>query len=145
MQLFQTWLLNMEQPWGFFVDEETLTYLRDTGRPKSLVQRVERYCKTQGLFRTSETPDPEFSDSLELDLSTIEPSIAGPKRPQDRVRLSLMKPAWEKTLCSNRTDGGFELSKEKLENCYSFRWNCIRNVNTWISCNSCYNFLHQHQ
>ena len=82
---------------GFFpVDEETLTYLRGTGRPESLVQRVERYCKKQGLFRTNETPDPEFSDSLELDLSTIEPSLAGPKRPQDRVKLSLMKPTWEK-------------------------------------------------
>ena len=101
---------------GFFpVDEETLTYLRGTGRPESLVQRVERYCKTQGLFRTSETLDPEFSDSLELDLSTVEPSLAGPKRPQDRVRLSLMKPTWEKTLRSNRSDGGFELSAEKLE------------------------------
>ena len=101
---------------GFFpVDEETLTYLRGTGRPESLVQRVERYCKTQGLFRSSETPDPVFSDSLELDLSTVEPSLAGPKRPQDRVRLSLMKPSWKKTLRSNRSDGGFELSAEKLE------------------------------
>ena len=101
---------------GFFpVDEETLTYLRGTGRPESLVQRVERYCKTQGLFRSSETTDPVFSDSLELDLSTVEPSLAGPKRPQDRVRLSLMKPAWKKTLRSNRSDGGFELSAEKLE------------------------------
>ena len=101
---------------GFFpVDEETLTYLRGTGRPESLVQRVERYCKTQGLFRSSETPDPVFSDYLELDLSTVEPSLAGPKRPQDRVRLSLMKPTWKKTLRSNRSDGGFELSAEKLE------------------------------
>ena len=101
---------------GFFpVDEETLTYLRGTGRPESLVQRVERYCKTQGLFRSSKTPDPVFSDSLELDLSTVEPSLAGPKRPQDRVKLSLMKPTWEKTLRSNRSDGGFELSAEKLE------------------------------
>ena len=101
---------------GFFpVDEETLTYLRGTGRPESLVQRVERYCKTLALFRSSETPDPIFSDSLELDLSTVEPSLAGPKRPQDRVRLSLMKPTWEKTLRSNRSDGGFELSTEKLE------------------------------
>ena len=101
---------------GFFpVDEETLTYLRGTGRPESLVQRVERYCKTQGLFRSSETPDPVFSDSMELDLSTVEPSLAGPKRPQDRVRLSLMKPTWKKTLRSNRSDGGFELSAEKLE------------------------------
>ena len=101
---------------GFFpVDDETLTYLRGTGRPESLVQRVERYCKTQGLFRSSETPDPVFSDYIELDLSTVEPSLAGPKRPQDRVRLSLMKPTWKKTLRSNRSDGGFELSAKKLE------------------------------
>ena len=101
---------------GFFpVDEETLTYLRGTGRPESLIQRVDRYCKTQGLFRTSETPDPIFSDYVELDLSTIEPSLAGPKRPQDRIRLSLMKDTWKKTLRSNRSDGGFELSEDNLE------------------------------
>ena len=101
---------------GFFpVDNETLNYLRETGRPDTLIQRVERYCKTQGLFRTTETPDPEYSDTLELDLSTIEPALAGPKRPQDRVRLSMMQPTWQKTLRSKRSDGGFELSEDKLE------------------------------
>ena len=101
---------------GFFpVDNETLNYLRETGRPEKLMQRVERYCKTQGLFRTTETPDPEYSDTLELDLSTIEPALAGPKRPQDRVRLSMMQPTWQKTLRSKRSDGGFELSEDKLE------------------------------
>ena len=101
---------------GFFpVDNETLNYLRETGRPDTLIQRVEHYCKTQGLFRTSETPDPEYSDTLELDLSTIEPALAGPKRPQDRVRLSMMQPTWQKTLRSKRSDGGFELSEDKLE------------------------------
>ncbi|MCH8066664.1 MAG: aconitate hydratase AcnA [Chloroflexi bacterium] len=74
---------------GFFpVDDETLTYLRLTGRDDALVRLVEAYCKEQGLFRTDDTPDPSFSDTLALDLNTVEPSLAGPKRPQDRVLLS---------------------------------------------------------
>ncbi len=74
---------------GFFpVDQETLNYLRLSGRSEELVKKVEAYTKEQGLFRMKETPDPIFSDVLELDLSTIEPSLAGPKRPQDRVSLS---------------------------------------------------------
>src|SRR5918996_890971 len=71
---------------GFFpVDAETLRYLERTGRSREAVERVERYCKEQGLFRTDATPDPVFSATLELDLSTIVPSLAGPRRPQDRV------------------------------------------------------------
>ena len=73
---------------GFFpVDQETLSYLRLTGRPEALVRRVEAYCKEQGLFRTTASPDPVYSDLLELDLATVEPSLAGPSRPQDRVAL----------------------------------------------------------
>ena len=73
---------------GFFpVDDETIRYLERTGRPADVVDRVGRYCKEQGLFRTAETPDPEFSATLELDLSTLEPSLAGPRRPQDRVAM----------------------------------------------------------
>ena len=73
---------------GFFpVDAETLRYLEGTGRPASLVDLVERYCKEQGLFRTDETPAPDFSATLELDMGTVEPSLAGPRRPQDRVAL----------------------------------------------------------
>jgi len=73
---------------GFFpVDEETLKYLRMTGRPADHVKLVEAYCKEQGLFRTDATADPVFTDSLSLDLATVEPSLAGPKRPQDRVPL----------------------------------------------------------
>jgi aconitate hydratase len=73
---------------GFFpVDDETLRYLRRTGRDPAAVERAERYCKEQGLFRTDAAPDPEFTDTLALDLSTIEPSVAGPKRPQDLVPL----------------------------------------------------------
>jgi aconitate hydratase len=73
---------------GFFpADAETLKYLRLTGRPEHHVKLVEAYTKAQGLFRADDTPDPAFTDSLSLDLGTIEPSLAGPKRPQDRVPL----------------------------------------------------------
>jgi aconitate hydratase len=77
---------------GFFpVDAETIRYLERTGRDRALVERVERYTKDQGLFRTDTTPDPEFSGTLILDLSTVVPSLAGPKRPQDLVPLSGLK------------------------------------------------------
>jgi aconitase A len=69
----------------FPVDAETLHYLRGTGRSPDLVDLVERYTKAQGLFRTDDSPEPRFDDLLELDLGTIEPSLAGPRRPQDRV------------------------------------------------------------
>ncbi len=77
---------------GFFpVDAETLKYLRFTGRPPELVNLVEAYCKEQGLFRTDSTQDPIFSDVIELDLATVVPSLAGPKRPQDRLNLADVK------------------------------------------------------
>ena len=77
---------------GFFpVDNETVNYLRFTGRDEQQVALVEAYTKAQGLFRTDDTPDPVFTDTLELDLGTIEPSLAGPKRPQDRVPLKVAK------------------------------------------------------
>ncbi|HEX4714665.1 MAG TPA: aconitase family protein, partial [Ktedonobacteraceae bacterium] len=69
----------------FPVDEETLRYMRITGRSDELIALVENYTKAQGLFRTDEQPTPQFDDLLDLDLSTIEPSLAGPRRPQDRV------------------------------------------------------------
>ena len=73
---------------GFFpVDAETLNYLRFTGRPEEQIALVEAYCREQHLFRTDDTPDPEYSELLELDLATVEPSLAGPKRPQDRIAL----------------------------------------------------------
>ncbi|HEY8450085.1 MAG TPA: aconitate hydratase AcnA, partial [Bacillota bacterium] len=84
---------------GFFpVDEETLRYLRGTGRDEALIDLVERYCKAQGLFRTDDTPDPEYSDLLELDMSTVEPSMAGPRRPQDRVTLAAVPQSFLKVL-----------------------------------------------
>ena len=84
---------------GFFpVDDGTLDYLRGTGRPASLVERVERYAKAQGLFRTDETPDPEYTARLEIDLSTVEPSVAGPKRPQDRIALTGLRSSFRRDL-----------------------------------------------
>jgi aconitate hydratase len=77
---------------GFFpVDDGTLRYLQLSGRPAELVATVEAYCKEQGLFRTDDGADPKFTDTLSLDLETVEPSLAGPKRPQDRVALGDMK------------------------------------------------------
>ena len=77
---------------GFFpIDDETLRYLRFTNRPQDLVALVEAYAKEQGLFRTDQTPDPKFSDTIELDLATVVASMAGPKRPQDRLNLGQVK------------------------------------------------------
>jgi aconitate hydratase len=87
---------------GFFpIDAETIKYLRFTGRDEAQVQLVEAYAKAQGIFRTDETPDPLFSDTIELDLSTVEPSLAGPKRPQDRVPLKLSKKMFREALSAD--------------------------------------------
>ena len=84
---------------GFFpVDAETLTYLHGTGRSPGMIERVERIAREQGLFRTDDTPDPEYTSTLELDLSTIEPSVAGPKRPQDRIDLTDVRTAFARDL-----------------------------------------------
>src|SRR5271154_1554670 len=84
---------------GFFpVDAETLAYLRFTARGEEQVALVEAYTKEQGLFRTDQTPDPVFSEKLELDLATVVPTMAGPKRPQDSVPLTQAKASFEKTL-----------------------------------------------
>jgi aconitate hydratase len=84
---------------GFFpVDEETLRFMTRTGRTKQEVELVEAYYKAQGMFRTASSPEPRFSSKLELDLSTVVPSMAGPKRPQDRVLVKDMKSAWHKEL-----------------------------------------------
>ncbi|HEX2717596.1 MAG TPA: aconitate hydratase AcnA, partial [Gemmatimonadaceae bacterium] len=84
---------------GFFpVDAQTLDYLRLSGRSEHQVKLVEAFTKAQGLFRTDATPDPVFTDTLELDLSRVEASIAGPKRPQDRVPLRSAKQMFEEAL-----------------------------------------------
>jgi aconitate hydratase len=92
----RTTIGNMSPEFGstcaiFPIDDRTLEYMRLTGRSTEHIALVEAYAKAQGLFRTDETPDPQFTDSLELDLSTVEPNLAGPRRPQDRVPLSNVK------------------------------------------------------
>ena len=82
----------------FPIDEMTLDYMRLTGREASRVRLVEEYAKAQGLFRTNHTPDAEYSDVVELNLAEIEPSLAGPRRPQDRVSLKSAKGAFQKAL-----------------------------------------------
>tara|TARA_B100000029_G_scaffold389840_1_gene386463 strand:- start:179617 stop:182379 length:2763 start_codon:yes stop_codon:yes gene_type:complete len=100
---------------GFFpVDDETLSYMELTGRSKDDIALVDAYMKEQGLFRTINTPDPVFSDSLELDLSTIESSMAGPRRPQDRVALSNVKSSFRNELANMLADENPELSKDEI-------------------------------
>ena len=100
---------------GFFpVDDESLRYMRLTGRPDSLISLVEKYSKEQGLFRSDDMPDPEFTDTLELDLGEVVPSIAGPKRPQDRIELSNAKKTFSESLQAPIEKRGFALSGESL-------------------------------
>ncbi|HUV30869.1 MAG TPA: aconitate hydratase AcnA [Acidobacteriota bacterium] len=96
---------------GYFpTDNSTLDYLRMTGRTGDHVDLVERYAKEQNLFREKESAPPEYTDILELDISTVEPSLAGPKRPQDRVALSAMKTDFDRKLTAPVKELGFELS-----------------------------------
>lgn len=100
---------------GYFpVDQETLAYLRSTGRTEEQIALVEAYYKAQGMFRTSETPDPEFSDLIELDLASVVPSLAGPKRPQDRIELTEMKESFNGIIRTPVDKGGYGLSDEKI-------------------------------
>ena len=100
---------------GYFpVDEETLRYMRLTGRSEETIALTEAYMKAQGLFRDSSTPDPEFTDTLELDLGSVVPSLAGPKRPQDRVPMSELKETFNKALTTPVKERGFELKPEAL-------------------------------
>ena len=102
---------------GFFpIDSESLRYMSRTGRSKELVDLVESYTKAQGLFRTDDTPDPEFTSTLELDLSTVETSLAGPKLPHDRIVLGNMKETFKTSLTSDNPTMGFNLEQEKLAN-----------------------------
>jgi aconitate hydratase len=105
---------------GFFpIDEATLTYLRLTGRDDQTVALVEAYAKAQGLWHTETAADPVFTDTIELDLSTVEPSLAGPKRPQDRVSLTQVSETFDKLLAevnrldektkSTPTDAGYDM------------------------------------
>ncbi|MBK4140952.1 aconitate hydratase AcnA [Corynebacterium macginleyi] len=88
----------------FPIDEETTKYLELTGRPQEQIDRVEQYAKAQGMWLAKDAPEPEYSEYIELDLSTVEPSIAGPKRPQDRILLSKAKEQFRKDLSNYTTD-----------------------------------------
>jgi len=97
---------------GFFpTDAETLRYLRQTGRLPDEVELVERYARANGLFREDGMPDPRFQETLELDLATVEPSLAGPKRPQDRILLRDMQTAWREALAAPTAARGFGLDE----------------------------------
>jgi aconitate hydratase len=112
---------NMSPEYGstitiFPIDAETLRYLEFSGRPAELIALVEAYAKEQGLWHDESSPEPVFSETLELDLSTVEPSLAGPKRPQDRVPLASAKPMFRAALTeslpsvANKVDQGSALS-----------------------------------
>lgn len=99
---------------GFFpVDTETLTYLRLTGRDEELIEKVENYSKANGLFYTPQNEDPTFTKTVELDLSTIVPALAGPKRPQDRIDLTDVHTSFKKALTAPQGNAGFGLAEEE--------------------------------
>jgi aconitate hydratase len=112
-------IANMAPEYGatcglFPVDAETLAYLRFTGRSEEQVRLVEAYMKEQGLFHTSATPEATYSETLALDLGRVEPSLAGPKRPQDRLSLGQVKGNFEQTLAADRKSakaGGIALAQ----------------------------------
>ena len=109
---------------GFFpVDAETIRYMELTGRPKEVIERTEAYMRAQGLFREAFTPDPEFTDTLELDLDSVVPSLAGPKRPQDRVPMTELKETFKKALTAPVKERGFDLKPEALNTEMTFGTN----------------------
>ena len=102
---------------GFFpVDVETINFLRFTGRNEEKITLVESYLKEQGLIHTADTPDPEFSEIIDFDLATVEPSIAGPKRPQDRIPLSKSKTSFRSSLVETLTSKGVSIDKMAAAN-----------------------------
>ena len=101
---------------GYFpIDDETLDYMRRTNRSEAQVQLVERYMKEQGLFHTPDTPEPEYLDVLELDLGDVTPSVAGPKRPQDRIRVPELPEAFTESLTAPSGPTGFGLDEDRLD------------------------------
>lgn len=107
---------------GFFpMDSESMRYMRRTGRSEEQVTLIENYMRAQGLFHTADTPDPEYSDTLKLDLGDVETSLAGPKLPHDRITLPNMKETFESSLTSNDPTMGFNLAQEKLANKGTFK------------------------
>ncbi|UYN88774.1 MAG: aconitate hydratase AcnA [Anaerolineales bacterium] len=110
----------------FPVDAETLRYLRASARTEEQIALVEAYCREQNLFRDANTPEPEFTDTLELDLDSVEPSLAGPKRPQDRVSLENMRTEFHKALQAPKTERGFALPAERMADKVTFGSNGSR-------------------
>ncbi|WP_367870998.1 aconitate hydratase [Luteolibacter sp. Populi] len=101
---------------GFFpVDEETIAYMRGTGRTEELCTTVENYYKAQGLFGIPDKGDCEYTDLLELDLSTIVPSVAGPKRPQDRIDVTALRESFDTLFTAPVSAGGFGLAADQRE------------------------------
>jgi len=98
----------------FPVDNETLHYLRITGRSQEVVERAEWFTKEQGLFRTAQSADPQFSEVIELNLEDVEASLAGPKRPQDRVSLGEVKTNFQRVLKAPLSAGGYGLNDADL-------------------------------
>ena len=105
------------------IDDETLEYMKRTGRTESEVSLVEQYCKAQGLFFTPDAEVPVYTKKLRLDLSTVKPSLAGPKRPQDRVPLLEMKSQFRKALTAPVGPSGFALSEDKLSAEGTYKYN----------------------
>ncbi|MDX1502915.1 MAG: aconitate hydratase AcnA [Thermoanaerobaculia bacterium] len=104
-------IANMSPEYGatcgiFPIDRATLEYMKLTGRPAERIELVERYAREQGLFHTSDSPDAEYSGTLELDLGSVEPSLAGPKRPQDRIELSKVKQSFLDQVEQLKAPGG---------------------------------------
>ncbi len=100
---------------GYFpIDHRTLEYMRYSGRPEELVVLVERYAKEQGVFRTDATPDPIFKDTLQLDLASVEGSLAGPKRPQDKTTVRALKSSFRTSLTAPFEKQGFGLAEDQL-------------------------------
>ena len=105
---------------GFFpVDEATCQYYASTGRPNAQVDLIRAYYQAQGLFGIPEAGDIDYSQVLELDLGTVEPSVAGPKRPQDRIPLATLKPAFESLLQKPKADGGYDKSADELRRTFA--------------------------
>ncbi len=101
---------------GFFpTDDQTIDYLKRTGRPTELVQTVEAYSRAQGLFRTADSPEPTFSDTLGLDLGDVVPSMAGPKRPQDRIVLPDVQEVFRKGITAPLGPQGFGLDESAVD------------------------------
>lgn len=112
-------IANMAPEYGattglFPVDETTLEYYATTGRDPKQIDLIAQYFKAQGMFYDDHAPAPEYSDTIALDMSSVEPSLAGPKRPQDRVALHAMKPSFETALTAPQGKTGFGLSKDQV-------------------------------